>query len=255
MRGRWSVTIVALLALHMAEVRPADAAIVSYAREFNDTGPMGPMNFGTAGFDLYATSPLGAPTSTGPVPFGPIRVSQLPGYIQSVTSAGSNAYYKSSTYAQIFNPLTSQMIHSGLTFNHSASSAEKDLLAITIGANPPPIFYVGYVTDNGDGPWDYPDALRFRQTTGLGGGDSALITTVQDANQGIDIYFFSIAGAVANDVITISGFETIGGVDYKNLTAAGLVFSNIIPEPASSTLLLAAMGMLVLRRSRQAIPS
>src|SRR4029078_8309941 len=149
----------------------------------------------------------------------------------SVTSAGSDAYYRSSTYAPILNPLTSVMVNSGLTFNHSASSAEKDLLAITIGANPPPLFYVGYVTDNGDGPWDYPDGLRFRQTLGAGGGNSTMISTVQDANQGIDIYFFAIQGAAPNDVITISGFETIGGVDYKNLTAAGLVFANSIPEP------------------------
>ena len=229
-------------------VQPASASIISYSLEINDAGATGPVTYGTAGYDLYATSLDGEPTSTGPDPFGPIRLMSLPSYITSVTSAGANAYYRSNTYGEIVNPHTGTMVHSGISMNHSPSSLEKDLLKVNIGAGAPSVFYIGYLTDNGDGPWDYPDALRFRQTGGTKAGDSGLIPTVQDANQGIDIYFFQVSGAQAGDVITTSGFETLGGVDYRNLTAGGLLFAQNIPEPMSLSLLGLALGMLAARR-------
>ncbi|HKQ50419.1 MAG TPA: hypothetical protein VJZ71_20260 [Phycisphaerae bacterium] len=230
-------------------VQNAPATLISYAALINDAGPSGTLTYGSDGYDLYATSLDGEPTSSGPIPFGPVRLSSLPPYITSVTTAGANSYYRSNSYANIVNPQTGTLVHSGLTYHFSPSNLEKELLNITIGAGAPSEFYIGYLTDTGDGPWDYPDGLRFKQATG-GAGDSTLITTVQDANKGVDIYFFRITGANPGDVITTSGFETLGGVNYYNLTASGLLFTQYIPEPASLSLLSLAVVALASRAKR-----
>jgi hypothetical protein len=225
----------------------ARAAIIEYSGKVNDAGPWGPYLYGTDGYDLYATSLPGEPTSTGGVPFGPVRVTLLPSYITSITSAGANSYYRSNTYQQIIHPQNGTVVHAGLTYNFSPSNQEKGLISLTIGPNPPPVFYVGYLTDTGDGPWDYPDALRFRQTAGAGAGDSGLNLTEQDANFGVDFYFFKISSLSPGDVITISGYETQCGANWCNLTAAGLVFTQV-PEPASALLL--ALGLILRFRLR-----
>lgn len=243
-----AVTCVLAAVVSLGCIHAAGAAEVAFVREINDSGATGPMVFGTDGYDLYATSLPGEPPSSGGVPFGPTRLTSLPSYITSITSAGANSYFRSN-YAQIINPFSNTLVRAGLTYNFSASNMEKGLLHVNIGAGAPPTFYIGYVTDQtGEGGvFDYPDALRFRQTAGGGSGNSGLITTLQDGNGGIDLYLFRVTGSMPGDVITISGVETTGGPGYYNLTAAGLIFA--VPEP-SVVILLSFAALCTMWRSR-----
>ncbi|QDV90121.1 hypothetical protein RAS2_11980 [Phycisphaerae bacterium RAS2] len=242
------VGIGCLLLISMLQAN-ALSAVIEYAGKVNDAGPWGAAFLGTDGYDLYATSLPGEPTSTGGVPFGPVRLTLLPSYVSSISAAGANSYYRSNSYQQLINPQTGTIVHAGLTYNFSPSNQEKGLLSLAIGPNPPPVFYVGYLTDTGDGAWDYPDALRFRQTSGSGAGNSGLVITDQDANFGVDFFFFKVSQAAPGDVITISGYETQCGVNWCNLTAAGLVFTQI-PEPASGLFLCLGLAGFIMRSRR-----
>lgn len=231
-------------------VPSAYAATITYVLKADQVGASIAQTYGTDGYDLYATSTNGEPTSGGGVPFGPTRLSHLPSYITAVTADGANSYFRSNLYAPIVNPANNAWVHAGLTYNFSPSSAEKNLLNVAIGSGAPSSFYIGYITDINTGVFDYPDGLRMRQTAGTGAGDSGMIATLQDAKGGLDAYFFRVINAHAGDVITISGFETVGGANYKNLTCVGLTFGTAIPEPATAMLGLLGLAGLLKRKSR-----
>jgi hypothetical protein len=259
MRGAM-VTLVALVLTGVAS-NSASGGTIDFVGLADDAGASGPATFGTDGWDLYSTSPVGSFTQTHNYtnPFGAgTRLQSLPTYISGVTANGANHSAAGYLYATINNPATGAPVQSGLAFRFDSINTEKSLLDINLGSSVPPVFYVGIMTDTSlvpAVPSDTFDAVRMRIS---GGADSGLITAMGDVNSGVDFYFFKVAGANPGDIITVSGVEAEPNWSsgLYHLETSGLTFSqtNPVPEPSSFALLgVGAIGLLafVLRRRRR----
>jgi hypothetical protein len=204
----------------------------------------------SAGYDLYSTtSPSdhntgGGGNNSGAFTVG-TRLTSLPSFITSITSAGANSSAKgyAPLYTDIDNP-AGGIVQAGFTYNFTTTpSVEDDLVAILIGNGAPSTFYIGAIINTSGASQDDDDFMRLRQTTG-GSADSGLISTRNTNNGTVDLVLFQITGAAPGDVYTLSGVESQpnpSSGDY-NVPLAGLTFTaSAVPEPNSAFLLLPAL--------------
>jgi hypothetical protein len=253
------------LCLSLCVSAPLHAAGVAFIKEAASVGAAASTTYGTVGYDLYGTTPVGTNTPTnnvGPYSTG-TRLTQLPGFVTSITAPANNQGASGfNFYATINNPAGGQ-VESGYTLARvSSPGIQSDVGSITIGANPPSLFDIGVLENatgtaaGGGAANDYPDDLRIRESVG-GSADSGLIATNKaSATLGaLDVYFFQVTGASAGDVYTISAVENGRNNDQGDYhaTLVGVLFpaTASVPEPGSIGMLCAA-GMTLLARRRRA---
>jgi hypothetical protein len=249
----------AMLAAAAAASNSASGSIVEFVGLADDAGASGPAMFGTDGYDLYSTRPVGLFSQEHDVadPFGAgIRIQSLPNYIASVTANGVNHSAAGYNYATINNPATGTPVQAGFTFRFDSINTEKSLLDINLGSNVPSVFYVGIMTDTGIAPGG--DSFEAVRLLAASGGDSGLITAMGDVDSGVDFYFFKVAGANPGDTLTISGVEENqhSSSQMYHLAVPGLTFSQTnpaVPEPASFVIwsLFGFIGGFVAWRKRK----
>jgi MYXO-CTERM domain-containing protein len=256
---RVALALAALVMLGASERFAVGSVTITYGGLADNAGPSATVLYGSSGYDLYGTSPVGTHTDAdgdGPFANGS-RITRLPAYVTSITSNGVNrsaaGWYD--YYATIENPLGG-MLQAGFTYNRSSTVSERNLLDLTVGENAPASFYVGVLTDTSSVERDCIDLIRLRQTKG-GNGDSGLIAaTGSHMTRGVDVYFFRIDGASSGDIITISGIETTQSPSglYNDINLSGVLFADAtVPEPSSVVVWLGmgAVGLIAAWRRRK----
>src|SRR5262245_22547370 len=124
------------------------AVSLNYVGVADNAGPATPTTYGTAGYDLYSTTPTGTfigGISGDPFGFG-TRIVSLPTYISGIAANGANLSAGGYSYATINNPLGGQ-VEAGFTLRDDAITTEKDLLNIVVGAGSPSSFAIGLMAD------------------------------------------------------------------------------------------------------------
>jgi hypothetical protein len=113
-----------------------------------------------------------------------------------------------------------------------------DRWSFTVGPGTPSAFRVGVMNDGLNDANFASDAILIRQL----GDNSSLVTSGQlsGKNRLVDMVFFDIAGAQPGDTFVISA-------SASNSRIGGITFDILIPEPASTTLALSLLGLIVMR--------
>jgi hypothetical protein len=116
-----------------------------------------------------------------------------------------------------------------------------DRWSFTVGNDIPDHFRIGVMTDGLNANSEAPTSVHIRQS----GDDVATFTsqTLPAGNRRVDMTFFDIVGAQAGDTFIISAGPSPGRVD-------GFSF-DVIPEPASATLLAMALAGLAVFSKRR----
>jgi hypothetical protein len=222
------------------------AATITYTGEVNNAGPGATVKYGVDGFDLYSTAPRNHITSTwfgdnGAFKAGK-RLTALPSYIAGIIAppgvdTASAAGFAG--YSLIDNPnRPEQQIRAGFETTHAPngrSIVPLVLIKLSSYATLPKNWYIGFMTDIHRGRVDdYPGLIRVTC-----GHSKATVKTGRDGGHpdgGIDVYFFKIHNARANEIITISAASwTKNPQGFRfNPSVSGLLFTEKKPSKAKT---------------------
>jgi hypothetical protein len=218
--------------------------------------------YGTAGYVMYATDEIGNANTGVVIPADPLNyangsqatLKSIPSYL---TLANNGQDHIAASFATVYKlmdnptqPIGAAVsdVESGAAVRLTSLGTEVSLLNITIGTGfPTSGLRIGLLFGNTD---NFLGTLRLSQTVG-GSATSTFMQTIPPAEVELGLVFFDITAANVGDNFTLfiskENPQPPGGNTNTNVLYGGITF-DVIPEPASASLLLAGVTVLCQRR-------
>jgi hypothetical protein len=213
------------------------------------------------GYDLFAASSsasVSGSTSTSDLPStvvsGPAyasvaleSASVLDGYSPGVGGNYSELTADSTTYETGIVYLDTPEGQSDLYTTNGA--VYYNLATITIGANAPATFTLGFLTDNTN---DNHNNQLFQLETSTNSAPVDLNLLYSGTSDSNDFYYATVTGATVGETISVlvgnANNTTLSSGDYQNVFGiSGITFSSspTTPEPSTYALMLGGLGILL----------
>lgn len=252
-----TIVCAAIVAVFLASVSAQASTITFYgsdidgaAADWRTTTTAKPVD--VDGDDLYGTDGwatwIGVEGATKTPPSA-YRESNLPDYVGSF-SESSGVDVARWGYAMIDDPTSppADMASSTLSAWTGVVGGTHDLLSFTVDSDIENIdyFVMGVMADNLDNP--VANSATFMLISSLGNSYEITLDATSGFNKTPDMYFFKVAGAVANEEFTLIGKS---GSAPQYTTAAAVTWDSVaVPEPSTLMLLLGGLALLIFRRRK-----